>query len=114
MRTIQCHAAAWHGHRRWSSAPDRFIPTPPCLQAKYGDDAVKQLQERKQREAELASDKVDVNLIPLGARVRWRSYCLQRAASIVCRFGLYLAHTSCLGCLGLAGQQCCAREGVQQ
>ena len=45
-----------------------FHPTP--LQAKYGDEAAKQIAARRQREAELAAGGEDANLIPLGVRVR--------------------------------------------
>ena len=49
--------------------PHHPAAAPPPLQAKYGDDAERQLQERKVQEAALAADKLDVNLIPLGTRV---------------------------------------------
>lgn len=42
----------------------------PFLQAKYGDEAAKQIAARRQREAELAAGGEDANLIPLGVRVR--------------------------------------------
>ena len=48
--------------------------TPACrrcrLQAKFGDEGVRQLQERKKREADMAAEGMDANLIPLGPRVR--------------------------------------------
>lgn len=39
------------------------------LQAKFGMEDERQLQERKKAERALAAEKVDVNLIPLGQRV---------------------------------------------
>lgn len=38
-------------------------------QAKFGDDAAKQLAERRRKEAEIAAAGEDANLIPLGTRV---------------------------------------------
>jgi hypothetical protein len=40
------------------------------LRAKFGRDYVRQLEERKKKEAELMADGQDANLIPLGVRVR--------------------------------------------
>ena len=46
----------------------RAIPN-SSAQAKYGDEAAKQIAARRQREAELAAGGEDANLIPLGVRV---------------------------------------------
>ena len=52
--------------------PPPLCATSPLHQAKFGNDAIKQLAERKRQEAALAGDGIDVNLIPIGTRVGGR------------------------------------------
>ena len=65
-------------------ACDSPVPVLSCawVQARYGDAAARQLQERKEREAAQAAQLgADANLVPLGTRVRgwlagWLAGCL--------------------------------------
>jgi hypothetical protein len=40
-----------------------------AAQAQYGDEGVRQLKQRQAQEKQLAEEKLDVNMIPLGAKV---------------------------------------------
>lgn len=77
-----------------------------CLQAKYGDDAAKQIAARRQREAELAAGGEDANLIPLGVRVSSRECGCAAAPNCLRKVRARAAERS-----ASAAALCCERHG---